>query len=884
MIRRRAPVLLLALSLVAVVGAGVYASQLSGARLALAQAWLLSLADLATAPSTLLAIVALALSVGLGLWGLMLRRELGSRGAELFLRLRWGARPSPLEDAPQPRWEGELPASLGEAWLVPGRAHLLAGAPTALAALVVGLLQRGATVLLVAKPAREADVLRFAELQRLERRLADRILSLDVRSREAELLRAISRTPSAGPLVVVLDGAASLRGWWIGERIESRLTRLARGAREVLEARGAALVFMEPLAPDRLLLPDAIGAPLLAELAAVRLWDGARLYAPREGQGGLARWLVDLGTGAAWTRRGERWLRAFGITAAAIALLALALAIVAPALLARGEGVTILGTPDSSLPGSLWSNWWIARSITTGHLSGLQLSDMVFWPLGDQLIPRFGNLLAAALSTPFQWAFGYPGYWTWLLAAAVFVNGVAAAALARTAGASRLGALVAGLGFAACPPLLDAMADAQQQVFWAAALPMALRAGLLALDGERARDGWLAGLWLGITALSSWFYAIFALLMLVPMGLHRLITDPDDARRATRYHQIGRAVRASLPFALAAGPLIASATHGRMVGLSFAEPPSMLGGTPIGDMLLRVISAHSISPLALVTAEDPAGWLLVALGLGVPLGWLLIWRGRRWGWPAFALAAAVLSWGPTVQAGATQLTLPYAALYAWMPFFSRLRYPDRLLIVSALMIALVAGMLLDALRARVPSRTRLPLAGLALALAAAPAWLSGRAPLATFSFDPPEIYSLLSGDGALVELPIGFRESAILYQPLHGHALVNGPGEYLESQSRGVLRDVLWANPVLRGLGEREVTAFSAEDLATIHARGLRYILVNDRVLGQLLSAGNPLGNDAVFIANRVDATFGPPIYQSPQARLYRVPAAITDDQRQLPR
>ena len=41
-------------------------------------------------------------------------------------------------------------------------------------------------------------------------------------------------------------------------------------------------------------------------------------------------------------------------------------------------------------------------------------------------------------------------------------------------------AMVAGLGFAACPPLLDAMADAQQQVFWAAALPMALRAGLLA--------------------------------------------------------------------------------------------------------------------------------------------------------------------------------------------------------------------------------------------------------------------------------------------------------------------------------------------------------------------------------------------------------------------
>lgn len=882
--RRRVILLLIALALVAAIGAGVWASQLSGARLALFEAWVLSLAGVATAPSTLLAITALAIGAALGLWGLMARRDLGSRGADLFARLRRGARAVPLSDTPPAPWTGELPAALGERWLTPGHTHVLAGEPDPLAALACALLAEGATVLLVASSGQQRRLARAAERAGLERRAIDRLLQIDAPLREAELRRAISRTPSQGPLVVLLDGASALGGWWMAERPESRLVRLAEGCREALQARGAAMVMVGGVPRDRLLLPDAIGERLQASIGEIRLWDGATLRTRHGADGGLARWLVTLGTGAAWTARGERRRQVIGWLATALAVGALALALVSPALRARGEGVALLGSPDSSLPGSLWSNWWVARAISEGRPGDLLSSDLVYWPLGDALVPRFGNLLTSALATPFQALFGYPDYWVWFVAAALLANGLAATALARTAGASRGAAVVAGLGFAGCPPLLAAVADAQQQVFWAAALPMCLRAGLLALDGQRPRDGWLLGLWFGICALGSWFYALFAILTLVPVALQRAIAEPSEARRAARAHQIGRALRASLPFALAAGPLIAQATRGKMIGLAFAQAPSLLAGTPIGDMLLRVISAHSVTPGAMLSASGLTDGLLVLLGFGVPVAWLVLSRGRQWGWPAIAAAAAVLSWGPTTTVGATQLTLPYAALYAWLPFFSRLRYPDRLLIVGVLAVVVLAALLTDAARARLARPLRLPALALALALAAAPPWLSGRAPLSTFSFDPPDLYNLLGGQGALIELPLGFRETAILYQPLHGHALVNGPGEYLESQSRGVLRDALWESPVLRALSEREVTPFTDADLAAVHARGLRYILINDGELNQLLQSGNPLASDAVFIANRVDATFGPPIFQSPQHRLFRVPAIITAEQRRLPR
>jgi hypothetical protein len=87
-----------------------------------------------------------------------------------------------------------------------------------------------------------------------------------------------------------------------------------------------------------------------------------------------------------------------------------------------GDGVDVYGT--------FWFYWWIERCLSLGESPGF--TDLMFHPSGKDIFAHTGgNFVDAALSIPFQWALGSPGFQPWFYGAIVVGNGLSMIPLAR---------------------------------------------------------------------------------------------------------------------------------------------------------------------------------------------------------------------------------------------------------------------------------------------------------------------------------------------------------------------------------------------------------------------------------------------------------------------
>ena len=774
------------------------------------------------------------------------------------------------------------PAVAGERWLPAGEPSLLAG-PERASALDAALdaVMGGGTVLLVADGRALRVVDRVAAARGMRTEARDRLYKRAAPLPPTAIRDWIDARPEGTtPITVVVDGADAVGGWMLGERGESRLVELVEVCRPALRRTGAALVLVEPLGLDRVFDPDPISAGLLRRVGAVRLWDGRRLRLARADQPGLVEGLLrpDL---ARWSGAGQRIESGLGFALAVVVCGLLATAVAWPALsFQQGAGVALLGNGSGDLVGSLWGDWWVWRAVTTGAWGDILHSDYAFWPLGTPMIPRFGGVLANALSLPFQALGGYPGWWNGFAVAALVANGVAAWLLARHLGAGRFGALVAAVLFGGAPPLLREVADGAQAWFWAAGLPLALRSGLRAVDSRRSADAWWTGIWLGVCGAGNWFYAMFGVGLLVPVLFQRM-ARADRAGQEALAAQVGRAGRALLPFLALGLPLLLEANRGELLGLSWGQWPAAAAGQVYGDMTLRTLAARSVSVQALLAGATGMGVGRVAqlAVVAMVVAWAALNRGQRWTWPGLLVFSALLATGPYLGLEDEGLSaglhpLLYTALYMVLPLFSRLHEPDRLLILSGLIAAVMSALLVRQVGLRVRPAARPILAGAAIAGALLFPWAKGMVPMPTFTFEVPAVYSLLSEEGAVMEVPLGFREAALLYQPVHGHPLVNGPGEWMETQ---VQRDLYWTvtqDGVLRYLWKSGEPLFQAAELSTAHDKGLRYVIMDLRTIKRLGAKGGALSLAMLALSQQIDLAFGPPIYADKGVQLYRVPDA----------
>lgn len=215
---------------------------------------------------------------------------------------------------------------------------------------------------------------------------------------------------------------------------------------------------------------------------------------------------------------------------------------------------------------------------------------------------------------------------------------------------------------------------------------------------------------------------------------------------------------------------------------------------------------------------------------------------------AFALLLfVVLSLGPAFPGA------PYTVLYGLASPLRRFWWPLRHVVLAVPLLGVFAALALTAIRQRVAARaprvapvlTALLAGGLAVVM---PALLGAqgaptRAPLTAVRLPPP-VYPELAAlpPGVLFEPPLtpelSGTQQHLLYQRWHGKTLLTGHAPWVARARPAAWDAVVSGNSFLsalqgleRGQMEGRPFEFAPEDLATLHADGLRYVTVNRAAL-----------------------------------------------------
>lgn len=671
---------------------------------------------------------------------------------------------------------------------------------------------------------------------------------------ESEILAWFAARPGRNR-ALVLDSADALGSWLAAE---SQMARLSRFVEAMKGIPGLRLVLLEPVPPERVLLPNFHARALLAQVEPPRFWIEGQLR--REGE-----------IGALAVARARRGGMGFGLVTG-LAMFLTALLMCAPAL-DIGAGTPLLGAESGSLPGSLWLDWWTLHALQQGQ--NPLWSSAIYWPVGADLIEIFGNVGAAFLALPFQLLLGFPHFWNAFVVTALASSGLATVWLARELGAPRTGALLAGLAFTAAPPLLQAVSQGDQAVFCAGVLPLAVGMGLRSLD----RGAWsatLAGFSFAFAAFVWWFYGLFAVALVFGIGVHRAWRQPS--RRRWLVGQLGRSFRAALPVTLLALPLIAKANRGEMTGLSWLSLPILETDTRLGTVEFLRIKEHSLSLLQLlpVPGTDPS-FLVGALVVGLIGSWLLIHKGRRLVWVIVLVASAVLAAGPWMppELGEASRWLPLPlALVEWaVPLVSRLHQPDRLLVVTALAASLLLSQTWDPCRRSLPASSRWLVTLLALVGIAATPTLLHRMPLPTTDYTPPEWARHLGAEGAVIHVPLGWSEVMPLFSPVHGAPITGGPGEAVAMADPTPYRALFDEDPSLAWFTTLSLAHPEQVDLEGLARRGARYVVVHRQAIDALVEGAGEWRVWALpLIADRIAERLGPPLMSVDGVEVYALP------------
>ena len=428
-----------------------------------------------------------------------------------------------------------------------------------------------------------------------------------------------------------------------------------------------------------------------------------------------------------------------------------------------------------------WILWWNTQALP---FTSAWWSPPVFYPMPGSLALSEHLLGVSAITTPLQWlgvgaltaynislilSFALSGFFTFLLVRYLATRGAPKSSSAATAAA-----LIAGVAYGFAPYRASQLAHLQ--VLHSQWMPLAL----LAMHGyvDRGRRAWLALFaiaWL-LQALSNGYYLLF-FPVLIALWLAYFV----DWRRAPRrgLHLVATWSAASL--LLVPGLLEYRGVHAALgLARSFGE---ML--TFSGDLAAFTRRPPQLAFWPNLTSTNQETFLYPGIVAAILVIAGLAWprrpvecvpadRARR---PLlfYAGATVIASWlalGPApAGAGIGVLGFPYTLL-TYLPGFSALRVPARLVMLAYLCLAVAAGLGFARLAPTRPSRLRLMTAVVVAALAF-DAWPR----VMPLTAVPPRVLLPDVPGAAVLELPPDedAASTAAMYRAMqHGRPLING--------------------------------------------------------------------------------------------------------------
>jgi hypothetical protein len=420
---------------------------------------------------------------------------------------------------------------------------------------------------------------------------------------------------------------------------------------------------------------------------------------------------------------------------------------------------------------SIWNVAWVAHALTTDPVHVFDAN--IFYPHTGTLAYSENNLAAGAIAAPVYAATKNPyAAHNFVVLVAFALSAMGMYFLVRYLVDDRRAAAVSAIGFAFCPYLFAHMAHIQ--LLMTAGLPFSMLAFHRLVDRPSPGRGAALGAAMAAQALACGYYGVFVALM---VAYSMVVAAAARHLWADRHYlsAIGVAAVVSIVLVLPAfKPYLALQAGGFNRDLDAARfyAPNLsayLASSSYAHAWMLGLVPHWKNEVAfpgfVVTALGIAGiWVATATRREL----LVIYGG-------LTLLAFWASFGPAAGL--------YTALYKTIPAFGLLRAPGRFALVVAFGLAVLAGIAMSALLARVRRSTLIG------AMIAAVAAMELIVPLNLPDAQPVEpVYRVLATlpRGAVIEMPF-FYPAVGLYQhtkymvasTTHWMPLVNGYSDYI---------------------------------------------------------------------------------------------------------
>ncbi len=393
----------------------------------------------------------------------------------------------------------------------------------------------------------------------------------------------------------------------------------------------------------------------------------------------------------------------------------------------------VLGPPGDNYE-YLYKIWWFKTALLEQGQSPFFNPD-VFYPVGYDVSLSETTVANMLLALPLAVLWGEVAAYNLVVLLTFVLSGWAMYWLVRYLTDSIVGGAAAGLAFAFAPYRLAHLGAGHLPLLGTQWIPLAFLFAERTLQSRRVRDGALTGLFFGLTALSSWYYAYLVGLFLVVFILLRgARLQPRPSWRQGLPAVLAFVAVAGLVTLPAAIPLLRNAGGGatRYDSLAYIDQWSASLADFLWPSVFHPLWGRALAELYIPNVHEGMlylGWVGIALAL------LGLWRwkspaSRAYGWLgaiAFVLAlgttlhvaggplripvsggletaftramnfltgkvaANPLSFAGMQKSGTIVVPMPTLLLYLFLPFFPAMRVPARFGLGTILAVAVLAG-------------------------------------------------------------------------------------------------------------------------------------------------------------------------------------------------
>lgn len=486
-----------------------------------------------------------------------------------------------------------------------------------------------------------------------------------------------------------------------------------------------------------------------------------------------------------------------------------------------------------------WYAWWVQHALVSPDDSVLY-SELIFHPLGMEMTMQPAMFLHGALTLPLFWmdittannviiliSFALSGLTAFLLGLYLFESVPAA--------------FFCGFVFAFCPYKFQHLVGGHYNLMATATLPLVALSLVRLLDAPGKWNVVWAGIWLGITAYTDYYYFAFALLLSVTIVGYRVLLTPN--RLKTLRYSISSGLLAFVVACPLLIPAISSAIHSDYSIASGHEEHK-------ADLLSLIVPsqrqwvAGPFIPLInrLDTEAIDGTEHSVYVGSGLLILCLLYLRriGNRRGTPQLfvfiTLLFLLLALGPHLSINGREdfdlldgkISLPVSFLMD-LPVFRSARAPSRYFIVAALGWAVWSGYALKILLSSHPNlRSRSPVLAIVVVVVTAIEYII---PVDLAAVEKPPWIDIIRSDpapGIVAHMPMRPYQAA-LWQTEFERPMM---AVYTARLDPEILR-YYWRHDALRLFSYPGYVAQipdKAESKFVVDLVGIRYVAVNRNV------------------------------------------------------